>query len=131
MTALISGGIETIALLVIACILIIVAGRRLWYACWLLLALVVGIAVRRDGPFGRLITRLLNNLFGTPTTDEQRYECDCGAPMTNTSARSYNEYRVELWKCTDDDCWKSGQAYIFDDEIHNYGEGVLDGQVNP
>jgi hypothetical protein len=112
-------------------ILVIVVGRRLWYACWLLLTLVVGIGIRRDGPFGRLITRLLNKLFGTPTTDEQRYGCDCGAPMTNSGAYSRTQYRVEHWECTDDDCRKSGQAYIFDNEMHNYGEGVLDGQVNP
>jgi hypothetical protein len=126
MTAL----VEIVGLLVVA-IILIVAGRTLWNGVWLILALVVGSAIGRDGPFGKLIIRLLNNRFGTPTTDERRYECDCGALMTNTGAYSRTQYRVEHWECTDTECDLTGRAFVFDNKANNYGEGVLDGQVKP
>lgn len=71
--------------------------------------------------------------FGTSTTNEQLYECSCGAPMENTGAYSKGSgetrYCVESWECTDKECQRMAQAYIFVKAAESYGEGCLSGQV--
>jgi lysozyme family protein len=111
-------------------VLLIIGAYIAWYAFWGIVTLAVAVVLRRDS-WRHTAGDLLARLFGTTTTDEQRYTCQCGAPMKNTIARSQTEYRVETWECTDEDCLRAGQAYRFEDEAHNYGTGPLAGQVNP
>jgi hypothetical protein len=54
--------------------------------------------------------------------------------MQNTAVHTGKEapgkqYRVELWECTDEACWRSGRAFIFENDDDCYGEGVLEGKV--
>lgn len=83
-----------------------------------------------------LLTRLVEEValpFGTSTTNEQLYDCSCGAPMENTGTYTKGQgetrYRAEYWNCTDDDCRQIAQAYIFQDGSESYGDGPLAGHV--
>jgi hypothetical protein len=74
---------------------------------------------------------LLSWLFSPSSTSEYQYECECGAPMEIIAGIDYNEYRVETWRCTDDECLRGGQAYLFEQDGESYGEGVLAGKIDP
>jgi hypothetical protein len=75
------------------------------------------------------LLRLLGRFFAPSSTDEHAYECVCGAPMKQVAAVEYNEYCVQTWTCTDEECLRGGKVYRFDDDEDSYGEGVLEGKV--
>ncbi|MFC6965155.1 hypothetical protein ACFQL7_27805 [Halocatena marina] len=73
----------------------------------------------------------LSSLFGTSKRSTGTYTCDCGAPMENTATYSRNEYRKELWECTQpkEDCLEIAEVYLFEDESDSYGTGCLKGEI--
>jgi hypothetical protein len=76
----------------------------------------------------------LERLVGPSTTDELKYTCVCGAPMENTAVHTGKQvrdkqYRVETWQCMDEECGRSGRAFIFENDDGCYGKGVLEGKV--
>lgn len=108
-------------------VLLLISTYLAWDAFWLIATVAIAIPLRRSQRARSLVGRL----FGTPTTNEEQYTCQCGAPMANTTAHSTDEYTIRTWHCTDEACLRVGQEYRFANEAHNYGTGPLDGQVKP
>lgn len=76
-----------------------------------------------------LLDSVFSRVAPTPIESEQLYECPCGEPMECTTAHSTDDCVIQTWECTDPDCLRGGQAYLFDDETDSYGKHALAGQV--